>query len=234
MLPRTFPLMPHEEISWPLVFAPSRIRVRLTRAESINGKHKDVSKYPWLNHSGKVEIAHLGARCLRHSFHDSLGPDDRPGDLDDLIVCGLEVGDAGPVALGRLLQGRNDFSHYLFHDRMPSASGYGPLTELDPFVHAIVWLSIQLIIFHSDNSMDLGSQFLWNPVSDRLDYDGVKVAVYPPLRFEYHISQQIRTQDVILQLEEGFEDIRSFGVVFSGEVITALITYESVAVVPIF
>ena len=35
-------------------------------------------------------------------------------------------------------------------------------------------------------------------------------------------------------MEEGFEDIRSFGVVFSGEVITALISYESVTVILVF
>lgn len=44
VFPRAFPLVPHEEISRPLVIVPCRIRMRLPSPKSINRKHKDVSK----------------------------------------------------------------------------------------------------------------------------------------------------------------------------------------------
>ena len=196
MFPRTLPLMPHEDIPRSLVFVPGRVRVRLPRAEPVDRKDEDVAEQPWLGQSGEVAVARFGPRRLGHGLHDGLRPRDGPADLNDLLVRGLELGDAGAVALGDPGQGRDDFLHDFVHDGMPSASGHGPLAKLNPLAHTIIWLSVQLVVLHSDDGMDNGPHLLWYPVSNRLDDNGVKIAVNAAFRFENHIAQQIGTEDV--------------------------------------
>ena len=114
--------------------------------------------------------------------------------FDDVFVCESKIRVVDFFFCDEVLQFLDCIFLSFNNNWMPRATGHGPLTRLEWFVHP-VRLTISLIALNPHDCTDLCAQSLRNPFIDGSYCSGVQVAINAACGFQGRVPQKIRPQN---------------------------------------